>query len=579
MKSPATHTHAVDDRLSNLLSDWFGQRSSETFVHTGSQDRSDWHKQYRSGFSGYLIREKGPINLMKVAFKLCRNRLSVMLPGKSIGLSFYGKDSFTNGKNIVISTEVVDERSLSETEKLDVLLGLTTHEAAHVLHTNFSLAYVRDKFQKTILNILEDERIEFLVGEEFPGYSISLEKLKSYYFDFCYKKKTHSEDHQVAFDCFFRLVRFPKYVDVRQVEQHLELLEQIKACITPYPLTFIDTYHASIAIADLFEAYFGKIHNDDQDEVNNIKNGISEDYRDLEVTSRGNSQTLKESKALEDPMAEELIRDEASFDSDTRTYFVKAEDRPSAYHQVRQLVMADARSLANVLIAETTNRPSVLRGMRNGKLDDARLVDAYLGRPHVYMQTHEKSAPLIKVILMVDESGSMGGEKIQHAQRVAVLFNEAFKYIPKSSLSIYGFTSDYSDSDTNTITIYREDGFKRPYALGQMKDKASNRDGVCIRALINKLKRPTSKTLLFVISDGSPAGSNYYGEAAIKDTRLAVEEATRKGYIPIQIGIEVDSETQSLMFTDHVNYDSSKQMVEAIRKLLRNKLAKTLGIQ
>lgn len=569
-------TSADEQRVDALMQDWFGNRSTDTFVHAGNEDRSDWQEGLCGGYSSYLIGKKSSLDVLKTAYRLCRNRLCVLLPGKTIGLSFRGKDSYTNGKNIVISTEVVDEKKLSPTEKLDVLLGLTTHEAAHILHTNFSPAFVRDKFQKTVLNILEDERIEYLMGEEFPGYTVFLEGLKAYYFDFKHKHKRFTTDAEVAFDCFFRLVRFPRYVDRDAVAVHAAILEQIKACITPYPLSFVDAYHASVAIADLFEAYFGKMNSDEPESIKKLSAAIADAYRDLEVTSRGNKDSVMESKTLEDDMADELIREEASFDPETSTYFIKALDGQSRYEQVRKSISGDARSLANVLLVENTTRSFSLHGLRHGKLDESKLVDAMLGRDQVYIQNGTQTQPTINVVLLIDESGSMGGDKIENAQRVSILFNEAFKYIPKATLMIYGFTSDFSGEGTNTLTIYREPGLNRPYALGQMEAKASNRDGVCIRAVVNRLKKRPGKTLLFIISDGMPSGSRYYGEPAIRDTRAAVEEATKKGFVPIQIGIEVDENSQALMFDDFVNYESSKQMVEAIRKLLRTKIKRVL---
>ena len=584
--------------LENLLSDWFGNRSSESFVHRSEEHRTGWEEKLKSGYSQYLIGSgQTALDVLKVAYKLCKNRLAILLPGKSIPLSFRGKDSFTNGRNIVISTSVVDETSLSVYEQLDVLLGLLTHEVAHILYTDFGNNFVRDKFQKTILNILEDERIEYHIGESYPGYGAYLEKLKDYYFDFKYSKKDFTSPFAEVFDCFFKLVRFPKHIDVETVDKHKDFLTQVKACVTPYPLDFESTHKASIKIADLFEQYFkdqveeekqkGKGNGEESTSVADrmetesklldILDQIADSYKDLETTSTTPG-SAEESKVFEDiPLAEEIIKGDVEFNTASSLYFVKAENATEQYHKIKSKVLSQARSLSSVIRMDLQPKEEILTGLRSGKLDESKLVDAVFGRPTVYSQRNQTEAPSINIILMIDESGSMDGEKIEDAKQVAILFNEALKLVPKSKLSVYGYTSDFNEDHSDTITIYKEPGFDRTFALGSVRAKGSNRDGRCIRAVIDRVKKLNpGNSILFVISDGQPSGLAYHGVEAINDTREAVIYAEKNGLTPIQVGIEVDTEIQEAMFERFINYESSHQMVHEMKKLLRKSIRKLI---
>jgi hypothetical protein len=568
-----------------LFTDWFGKRDRNTFVHRSKEKRSGWEKNLSDGLSKYLVKKNpGTIDVLREAYRLSKSRVSAMIPGRTVPLSFRGADSYTNGTRIVISTEPADESSLTPFEKLDILLGLTTHEVAHILHTDFDLKFIRDKFQKTILNILEDERIEYLVGEEFPGYGAFLEKLKAYYFDFKYAKKKFSSPGKEAFDCFFKFIRYPKHIDETAVERHADFLSLVKDEITPYPMTFRGAQKASCKIADLFVNYFKEKFEEENPKsdsstkdasVQDLLDTLADMMQDLDTTSV-NPEAVNESKIFKkDPLAEKLIDGRADFLPDSQTYFINADDDQDNYNVIRSSVIGSARSLARLIAIDTTASSFPVTGLRNGIMDEGKLVEAVMNVENIYRQAQpNKNKPAINLVLLVDESGSME-ENMEKVRSVAILFNEALKLIPSAKFSVYGYTSDQNGYGTDTITIYKEKAFDRTKALASLEAKRSNRDGRCIRAVVERLSksRPKGeKTLLFVVSDGQPAAFDYTGPNAIKDTRSAVEEAKAKGFIPIQIGIGVEEEEQAEMFDDFVNYDSSSQMVERIGRLLRSKI-------
>lgn len=570
--------------VDTLFDDWFGERDQESFVHR-DELRSGWDAPFSlTGYSRFLTKKVPVLDLLKTAYNLGKNRISAMLPGRSVPLTFKGDESYTNGKAIVISTDVADQKAMSVYQKLDVLLGLVTHEIAHLLYTDFDEKFSRDDFQHTVHNILEDERIEYLTGKANPGYGAFLEKLKEYYFDFKHRKKDFSSPGKEAFDCFFKFVRYPKYIDCDVVEKHRDILTQVKEIITPYPLEFNACFEASCKIADLFEKHFmesfeeknpGASKTEKHGAVQEILEQICEQLKDLNSTTANSNDVASARILLTNPLAMKIIKGEVEKGSDSSQFFIKAEDDKTGYLEVKRKVMPAAKSLARVIAIDQYTDVAQVRGMRNGVLDTGKIVEAYLGKPNVYLQQVDRDKECIDIVLMIDESGSMGvDDKIQHAKEVAILFNEALNLVPQTNLFIYGFTSDLHERGDDVLTIYKEQGFTKVYSIGSIESKSNNRDGRCIRAVIDRVikKGIARKKLLFVISDGQPHGTGYFDMFGIQDTRQAVDYAREKGFLPIQIGIDVDTKVQALMFEDYINYQDANTMVSEIGKLLRRKM-------
>lgn len=86
-----------------------------------------------------------------------------------------GSEAYTDGKTIVLPTLPIDD---SDTTTL--ALGYIDHECGHVReteHEKFKEAYYESPFIKFLLNVLEDIRIEKLMGTRFPGARVNLARL------------------------------------------------------------------------------------------------------------------------------------------------------------------------------------------------------------------------------------------------------------------------------------------------------------------------------------------------------------------------------------------------------------------
>lgn len=149
----------------------------------------------------------------------------------------------------------------------------------------------------------------------------------------------------------------------------------------------------------------------------------------------------------------------------------------------------------------------------------------------------------LAVGLLIDESGSMGwGDRITHARKTAIVLYD-FCISLGIPVTIYGHSTDsrgvalYSYAEFDSV-----DNHDR-YRLMDMIDRNGNRDGAALRFVAEHLtKRPETRKLLILISDGQPADDGYYGTEAEADLRGIKQEYARKNIILFAAAIGEDKD-------------------------------------
>jgi hypothetical protein len=588
-------TSSIDTLLEGFLAD--RSVSNEFVLKQHTATGWDIDREYFSD-SLYSEEPKDKVAALKMAYKLCLNRVKISIPRK-VSLTFDPERSCTDGESIFVGTKVMDT-TLPFAFRLDVLLGLTTHEVGHCLHTDFSIEHPLDtKLYRILHNLIEDERLERIVSLETPGFSRYLQAAKKYHFSAYYKPaliQSELGEFGELFCCLFDLIRYPSGLDEELVSKHLPILMDIKKALTPYPVSNEDCVKASVTIHDILKEFAEK-EAEKEDDAN------AQGGDDPSEKAEGKMDALADKvKALSSPSSQADNDEKENHTSDSLDFeaineiegetmpmttscgngvngsvrFLKTEENKQVYVELKKDILGACRSLAMALRVGSLKLALPNRGLREGTFDEAKIVDAIIGSPTVfYQKAISKVKSLIPVVLMIDESGSMRSfDKINSAIKVAIMFNEALKGLPVEFYA-YGFTSNTSENrQGHDITVYCERGYQKPYSFGSIYAKASNADGVCIREVAARVRRFTKeKALLFVISDGQPASSYYIGsEDGILDTANAVSEVTKLGFTPIQIGIGVDESIQERMFNNFVNFDTPQDMVKGIGKLLKGNL-------
>ena len=224
---------------------------------------------------------------------------------------------------------------------------------------------------------------------------------------------------------------------------------------------------------------------------------------------------------------------------DTRdTFFKKAPENPIEYKRSLDRVKKYVPAISRALRGNCRDYKLVHRSMRSGVLDTNKLVEAVQGVPTVYVREGAVKTDRLAVCVVIDESASMMGTRIQSARDTAVLINEALKGIPNIELYIYGHSGDMRYTGATEMFIYREKGYAPQFTLGSAAARSENRDGTAIYEVARRVRKQTQEPLvMFVLSDGAPCASGYYGESAMRHVRENVAKVEKMDITVIQVCI------------------------------------------
>jgi cobalamin biosynthesis protein CobT len=199
--------------------------------------------------------------------------------------------------------------------------------------------------------------------------------------------------------------------------------------------------------------------------------------------------------------------------------------------QVRRLIQIRAKSQTQY-------------GVKKGKLDQSRLSRICFNAPgfneRVFKNKIDNKTLDASITVLVDMSGSMGGDKVLNALASTLLVNEVCSTL-NIPLEILGFTDGSSGfgEPKPLMFIYKgfndlrtnEDSLKEYFALSS-NFMVGNPDGENILWAYDRLnKRKEKKKLLIVMSDGCPAASK---------SSSGLEEFTEKVVKEIEASKSVD---------------------------------------
>lgn len=568
----------TDTIIDGLLDDWF-DRDGETFLKIRKKGRIGWEKTLEKdeAYSAYLLEAPTQEDLIKRAYTLAKDMIVVMDPPFKVSVKITtGTDggSFTDGKVVCVNTAMFDDPELSVGEKLDTFLGVTVHEGCHLLYTDLrESSKIHKKVIHTIFNILEDERIEELCAEHKPGLANFLEKSKYYYFDqfyIDYVVPKEKEGTLTPFDrimnCFLHIIRYPKYLKEEEVVEFGHYLLEVKKVVVPYPITTADTVRAAYRVFDIIKEFYEDI---ERERADSEGTGESDD----EVLGKAMKKLLEDSESAataldkvagkpisaptkdggegglkETDLADEVRKDEGllgeicegkvEVGSSEDSFFSKMPDNQRIYMDSLSRVRHYIPAIAKIMKGHCREYKLIHRSMRSGVLDTNKLAEAFQGVPTVYLREGEVKTDKVAVCVLIDESGSMCGDRIRAARDTAVLINEAIGQVPNVELFIYGHSGDRKRRRSTEMFVYREKGYTPKFALGSVEARCQNRDGVAILETAKRVRKQTKNPVLFfILSDGAPAAGDYGGRSAMLHVKECVAKAEHLGFYVIQVCI------------------------------------------
>jgi len=249
-------TKPTRSQVQVLKSDWLGNlRMGEKggYTHSGA---GGMRHSGPGDITDYVIgdvRGLDSLDLIKKSLAGARNLANGITPrhvNVSVGADVSCHSLDDGVSNICLATDYFDDPRLLPKEKATIMLGLACHESAHAAFTDQSVKeeLLRGEPEQTmelkhqIWNIIEDERIEYLLGDENPGLSPLLADTKRYF----YKRLT--EDMKVngqeptetvprLINSLVQAVRYPSELTDENIVEHFDELDAIRKILTPYPLT------------------------------------------------------------------------------------------------------------------------------------------------------------------------------------------------------------------------------------------------------------------------------------------------------------------------------------------------------
>ena len=524
--------------MSNIYnSDWFGRNSD--FTRQG-KDRLFWELD-NEAYSSFLYpgtQEK--INLMVSDDAKMTSELQKLVKRfaltASIKASCKSSGSYTNGKQIVISSNIED---ITPKKKLDVMIGLALHEISHCLYTEFSALKNKNDIQKALINIIEDELIETQLGMTYPGYANFFKAVKYHMFDKLghenLLKKANSELEQIM-TLFLYIVRYPKYVcevDKKIMKTYEELFTKIKnildshGCLSENIVGKV-TGNSVGAASDIYELL--KKYIDENQDNQSGENGEGEGSEGDESSEGESSEKSSKSKSFAEqehefssseineaikkiqescdagtnpPIdnnirteVEAMLRTEQSTKKGARLW--RNNGRASSLN--KKQIEAEASKFSKIIRNISVNNVAtkavtvVNRFLRNGNLDSRLLASAIQGVPTVYQQrickNVKKNEPKFAIVLTLDESGSINELQRRIFVTYCTAFMKAFEKDANIEVYVYGH-ADY-------LRCYYSKKKKDLDLLYSNYSECGQCESVSYREIINDVKSQTNLPIVMV---------------------------------------------------------------------------------
>lgn len=610
-----------------LMSDWLANmREQGTFVHKNGKGAI--HRSKTDNYSDYFtagMNITDPLDVLRNAREIAQGTVASMteVPVKVV----LGKDgSATDGKVIVVATDYFDRTDLSVGDKIDILTGFSVHEAAHVNHTDMAdleefingFPAAEREVAKAIHNIIEDERIEFLTGEDRPGLMDFIATVKGY----CWREyeKNKSLNAKITeplprfINTFLSAVRFPSMLTEQLVTENFDELSQIRKVLMPFPLSNKGAKAATKKIVGIMKNLIKKDLEEQQQQQNqqdqpgsdsSSGNGQQSGQSQQGMPDSGKGGQTPSAKDIKDAFDKALQSDQMkqimsavnqaapapdqTNKKDSRcltrraedieyvngdaekigggagtgnlSYAIKAKGNKNEYSISHSRIKQYIPAIRKALTCQTQTRDYDLQGEKSGKLNTNKLVSLRCGNRNIFTRQGEVSCDRASLCVLIDESGSMGGRRLEAARETAILLKEAVKDIENLDLFIYGFGG-------NVMHVYQEGRKSERYALGSLNHDGGTPTAQAMEYAFRKMSRHSyPATLMLVITDGDP------------DSRAKVietdERLRKKGVIPVGIGIAGCTAVENI-FKEHIVTHDLSDLAPQLGRITKKRLIKMM---
>ena len=609
----------------NFAKDWFGRRKEEAYTYQDNRNRFFNWDSGRSNYSSYFTNTN---DSLETSAKMIGSMFRVIGVPKTFD---YKASEPTKPNQLQIPIHMLKDSDGKyrdpNPEILDAFYGAAIQNAALASmqttseygksvtcrNTSRSAFSLKDY----LFSIINTERIDKKLSNRLPGYLKFVQKFKDHLYDKNYEPIGEEESAQKRLlDLVTRMLRYPANVTEEELAEFDKPLKQIERLLKRHggiPETGDACTSMATSLANIVYKY---IDDEEEKKPKDSDKGDDESDEDGDGTDAGKIPGMSkaelndfakemmgstfgednstESDANEMSAFQDFVEDMTKESMSSKTQneysqtgialdgnvkFIKSgSHRLRSAEDLKSIDISKAAVLQKLFARKSKDYQFSMRSMRSGRLDTNKIAEAAQHVPTVYERFGQVKTDKICVGVLIDESGSMHGSKIEKAREAAIFINEVFKGMRDVELYIYGHTADEDRGTSDTqIRIYREPKYQmEPFALGSVTARANNRDGDAILATAKRIRKQTeNKGILFVLSDGQPSANNYCGSDAINDTRDKVTKAQNYGFQVIQIAIE-ESVPSKEMFDYYIKMTDIKNLPRDLVGYMSRKIDKLI---
>jgi hypothetical protein len=180
---------------------------------------------------------------------------------------------------------------------------------------------------------------------------------------------------------------------------------------------------------------------------------------------------------------------------------------------------------------------------RSGELDEGGLDKLSYNPERIFYLREEQPKPKVQLGILVDESGSMYGQRAESAKKLAIILTEAFARVKGVDFYVYGHTGDSTGGIDAEIIEYvtPETSLEDAVSLVRMAGRGQNYDSYAIKAVGERLLENATeykRRILISISDGMPAGSAYGGKESLVHVHSVTKFLRAQGLETFGIGVD-----------------------------------------
>ena len=436
-----------------------------------------------------------------------------ILCGKPIPVEYALKgDSMTDGKTVYITANIKED-------SIDQIVGLALHEASHVLLTDFGflnqergkLLEVKYKIPQedinnvfTLINFVEDKRIDNFIYSTAPGYQFYYEELyKTSFYNEIVDKNLLSDNFIIpTWDAyFFRIINiFNRNSD----HDKLPGLQEVRDLLTFKRINTLTSTQASVEVAveiyNIIKEFL--VEEDDEDyperhEYSNQENKIKEQvehqkafinsvYRKKRIPTKVKNQVNKlintktkiKNYEIEKGSSIPLI-----ITHQWEDYFKSPVNR---HEEIVAKGLSNGKKLLSKLKVRNSTKKDIFENQKKGKLDPRKIYKATFDE-NLFYKIEKEDFKNTFLHISLDLSGSMYGAKLTQTIQTAISIAYAACHLKNFDVEIS--LRGTSSSNTKRHKEYpllayffdsRKDSVKKLNQLKYLTVVGMTPEGICL---------------------------------------------------------------------------------------------------